>query len=197
MINAEDIEELKNLVSQSGNDEQAYTRLYHIYFTPLLKFAVSLVHLPAIAEEIVSDVLLQLWRIRKEAGSINNLTVYLFTCIRNHSLNYLGSKNAVPKVYADYITLEMASPHPDPEQVFISDETHRILAKAINLLPPRCQIIFRLIREDGLKYREVATLLNISQKTVEAQIGLAMKKLADALRESRQIRHLPALRVVS
>jgi RNA polymerase sigma factor (sigma-70 family) len=69
----------------------------------------------------------------------------------------------------------------DPEKLMLTEEMMRQIKKAINDLPPRCRLIFKLIKEDGLKYREVAELLQLSVKTVEAQMAIALRRLAKCM----------------
>ncbi|MES2880605.1 MAG: sigma-70 family RNA polymerase sigma factor, partial [Bacteroidota bacterium] len=69
----------------------------------------------------------------------------------------------------------------DPEQLLISAELHQRLHAAIDALPPKCRLIFKLIKEDGLKYKDVAELLQLSVKTVEAQMSIALKRVAAAI----------------
>ena len=183
MIDSKEVTELQQLIALS-DDQTAYVRLYRIYITPLLQFAGSFVRNKPASEEIVSDVFLQVWHMRRKLDTINNLTVYLYTCVRNHSLNYLAhQKREITTLFSDD-SLTIASSAPDPEQLYITSEMIREMDQAIQQLPPRCRMIFKLIREDGLKYREVAEVLGISPKTVEAQIGIAMKKLSDAIQPS-------------
>ncbi|MBS1567235.1 MAG: sigma-70 family RNA polymerase sigma factor, partial [Bacteroidetes bacterium] len=79
------------------------------------------------------------------------------------------------------VDFEIAAPDVGPESTLISAENLRIIRSAINELPPRCRLIFHLVKEDGLKYRETADLLNISIKTVETQMSLALSKIGTAL----------------
>jgi RNA polymerase sigma-70 factor (ECF subfamily) len=69
-----------------------------------------------------------------------------------------------------------------PEQLMISGEMARKMAEAVNNLPPRCKIIYKLIREDGLKYKEVASILEISVNTIDVQMAIACKKISESLR---------------
>ena len=77
--------------------------------------------------------------------------------------------------------MEFRSIYLDPEQLMMTAEIFRKMRYAINELPPRCQLIFKLVKEDGLKYREVAELLNLSVKTVENQMTIALRKIGQAV----------------
>jgi RNA polymerase sigma-70 factor (ECF subfamily) len=181
MIDPKEVAYLQELTALSG-DQTAYVRLYRIYFAHLLRFARSFVRSVQEAEEIVSDVFLQIWQMRDKLHTIHNLTVYLYTSTRNHSLNHLArQKRSVLAAFN-----EGAVPEPvtveDPEQLCLNSELVRKIDQAVEQLPSKCRIIFKLVREDGLKYREVAEVLDVSQKTVEAQMGIAMRKIGEAIR---------------
>lgn len=160
------------------NDEQAFEEVYRQYFIRLFRFCYSIVHQKEAAEEIANDVFLNLWKRKASADSIKNLEVYLYIAAKNLSLNYLRD-NHFPHVMdiseqmGQHIRLEV-----NPESILVNAETARQLQDAIAQLPARCKLIFKLIKEDGLKYKDVALLLNISVKTVETQLAIAMKKIA-------------------
>lgn len=165
-------------VKRGLNDELAFEKVYRQYFIRLFRFCFSIVHQKEAAEEIVNDVFLYLWKRREQSGDIRNLEVYLYIATKNLSLNYLRDNHFLHVVdiseqIGQYIKLEVT-----PGSMMESAETIRQLLDAIDELPPRCKLIFKLIKEDGLKYKDVAALLNISVKTVEAQLAIAMKKIA-------------------
>ncbi|HEY1165272.1 MAG TPA: RNA polymerase sigma-70 factor [Chitinophaga sp.] len=158
-----------------SGDTQAFKELYDRYCTPLLQLALAMVHNREMAEEIVADVFIAVWRKKKDLPKVSNLKWYLYAATRNIALNYL-------RKYAHKKTLHLDEAHlPEyeinPEAQLISNELMRHINMAISELPPQCRLIFKLVKEDGLKYREVAVLLNISIKTVENQVGIALKKL--------------------
>lgn len=174
-------------------DEIAFTQLYLHFGKKLTQFAVSLVRSKEIAEELVEDVFVKLWANRRQAVGIENLTVYLYVAVKNRSLNALSQKAqeliAAPFDYLDSIVDELA---PSPYDLMITAEMLGRMAKAVDALPPRCKMIFKLIREDGLKYKEVAEILNISVNTIDAQMAIAVKKICSALDISRPTKGFPA-----
>lgn len=159
------------------NDEQVFKDLYKQYFVKLYRFSVSLIHCHESAEEIVHDVLINLWRKRNSFSQIGNLDTYLYVSIKNLCLNSLRSSGK-----HSYISIEeLYDQNPcaiDPESILIGKEKINDLNAAIDHLPPKCKMIFRLVKEDGLKYKQVAEILNVSVKTVENQLAIAIKKLA-------------------
>lgn len=182
MIDQQEVILLQQRIACS-NDQPAYVRLYRIYYHALYGFALTYVKTREIAEEIVSDVFVQVWQHRARLEEIHNLTVYLYTCIRNHSLNFLAKEKKHLHLPLEDSSMYIASTAQNPEQRFISVEMIQKIELAVQQLPPRCGLIFKMIREDGLRYREVAEILNVSVKTVEAQVGIALRKISDALQK--------------
>lgn len=167
------------------NDEQAFEECYKKYFVRLYRFCFSIVHQKAPAEDIVHDVFMQLWKKRAASSSIRNLEVYLYVSVKNLSLNYLRntSSRIVDIVDIAERSHEYIQFNADPETLLVHSEAVKKLTAAIRDLPPRCKLIFKLVREDGLKYKDVALLLDLSVKTVEAQLSIAMKRLLRAMED--------------
>ncbi len=165
-------------------DEQVFTDMYRQYFVKLYRFAISVTHCKEASEEIVHDVLINLWKKRNVVNEIENLNTYLYVSVKNLSLNYLRSEGKHIYVDAEMLCNEKSYISIDPESVLIGKERINNLNLLINNLPVKCRMVFRLIKEDGLKYKEAAALLNISVKTVENQLAIALKKIALALKTS-------------
>jgi RNA polymerase sigma-19 factor, ECF subfamily len=162
------------------NDQLAYKELYALFFKSLQQFAISFVRSPEVAEEIVSDVFIKVWKKRAGLSRISNLKLYLFISTRNGSLNYLRSqKKSI--LHPEQYFVQLQSIYFNPEKLMLTAEMMNRVQKAINDLPPRCQLIFKLIKEDGLKYREVADLLHLSLKTIENQMAIAIRKIGLAI----------------
>ncbi|WP_461453360.1 RNA polymerase sigma-70 factor [Mucilaginibacter sp.] len=163
-------------------DEQVFTDLYRQYFVKLYRFAISVTHCKEASEEIVHDVLMNLWKKRHSFKEIENLNTYLYVSVKNLSLNYLRNQGKHIYVDVEILSAETTYISVDPESVMISKEQVNDLNLLINNLPVKCRIIFKLIKEDGLKYKDAAALLNISVKTVENQMAIALKKISSAFR---------------
>ena len=164
------------------NDESALIGLYQTCYKKLLHFSKSIVRTNELAEEVVEDVFIKLWCRRNSISDIQNLNVYLYTAVKNTSLNILSQK-AKQLVAApfDFLDIEIEDDLLSPDNMMITEEMMRKMREAIDTLPPRCKMIFKLIREDGLTYKEVAEILNISVNTIDAQMAIAVKKLCLAL----------------
>ena len=174
-------EDLLKKQIESGNQE-AFRQVYHYFYKRLLQFALVLTKNKEAAEELVEDVFIKFWKNRKNVANIQNLKIYLYTATKNTCLNFLSSKanESITKPF-DAINIEL-SDSICPEQLLIYQETFTRIKKAIETLPPKCKIIFKLIREDGLKYKEVAEILNLSPHTVDAQMTIAIRRIATIVR---------------
>ena len=163
------------------DDVKAFESFYYLLYNGLVKFSTMYIHQREAAEEIVTDVFVKAWLNRCGLQHIQRPDTYLFVAVKNQSLNYLkkySSIHIVPVDDADSVSLiDTADPHNQLEK----KELHFYLDQSIETLPQQCRIIFRLIKEDGLKYKEVAEILNISPRTVQTQLARAMQKLSVAL----------------
>ncbi|WP_152269768.1 RNA polymerase sigma-70 factor [Agriterribacter humi] len=175
-------EKVKSLffdVCSNGNME-SFNSLYRMLCSKLIHFSAAITGSFHVAEEIVSDLFIMLWQKREQLSSVQQPLVYIYVCTRNLSLNSLGQR----KKHIDYESLDRdaLAMAPDVEDRLISTEVAQLIEKAIRELPARCQLIFRLVKMDGLSYKEVAGLLEISSKTVDAQLAIAIKKLSLTIR---------------
>lgn len=145
------------------------------------------------AEEIVSDVFMKLWMRRRTLPLIRNLETYLFIAVKNHSLNHLKQFSNYRVAYLEDTGIHNLVNTDNPERELERRELIFKMDQAVNSLPRQCKIIFNLIKEEGLKYKEVAEILNLSSRTVETQLVRAIKKidtvLSPYLSSSRQ-KHL-------
>ncbi len=180
MIAANCIQDLQRKIARF-DDQRAYKELYTSLYAYLFNFAKSFVKAKEPAEEIVSDVFIKVWQRRKELEKIQNLKVYLYVSIRNIAFNYLEKEKRSATNPIDDFQAEFTSVYFNPEQLMITADMLRLIQDAIDQLPPKCKIIFKLAKEDGLKYREVAEVLNLSPKTVENQLAIALQKIGNAV----------------
>ena len=163
------------------DDAQAYKQLFLLFYPSLVPFAVSIIRSRELAEEIVSDVFVKIWEKRHQLDKVENLPFYLFTAVKNKCITRLNDSKNRAEVDITEINFEFKSIYHDPEQKMISAEMINQIQAVIQELPPRCKLIFKLVKEEGLKYKEVAALLQLSVKTVENQMSLAFKKIGTAI----------------
>ena len=163
-------------------DEQAFANLYNVCREKLFRFSFSITRSRQTAEETVEDVFINLWCKREQLPEIKDITVYLYTSIKNRSLNVLAKKSQqVITAPFDFLEIELQPLHNSPYDSLVTREMMQLMNAAIEALPPRCKMIFKLVREDGLRYKEVAAILNISVKTIDAQMAIAVKKICRSI----------------
>ena len=169
----------------AGN-EQCLAELYKVFSKRLHHFARVITRSPEVAEEIVEDVFVKLWSNRHRINEVENLTVYLYVAVKNRSLNAISQKAAdLIKAPFDDLDIEAGQVVTDPYNLLVTAEMMKRMQQAVDNLPPRCKMIFKLVREDGLKHREVAEILNISINTVDVQMAIAIKKICAELQINR------------
>ena len=178
----------KKLVSQlaQDGDQTAYKKLFLHFYPRLLSFSYAITHCRESSEEAVSDVFLNIWRNRATLEQISNFGLYLYVSTKNISLNYLARQKRTQLLFLDEAKTEFSSLYYNPEQMMITAEMFKRIQAAVQSLPPRCQLIFKLIKEDGLSYKEVAELLHLSKKTVENQMTIALRKLGESVTFKKQ-----------
>lgn len=169
------------LAAVAADDQAAYKTLFESYYDRLHRLALLITRSKELSEEIVSDVFIALWRNRSNALDIGNLRLYLYVATRNTAMNYQKKLQKKSIVRLDELDVELTDPYTDPEQAFVTKEMDARIRAAIDALPPRCKMVFKLVKEDGLSYKEAAEVLGLSVGTVDNQLVIAIKKIASAL----------------
>lgn len=164
------------------NSEDALRSLYFLYCNRIMRYLFIYVKSEEIAEELCSDVFLSIWENRKLLPEINYFDTYIYRIAKFKALNHLRDQKNI------YVDLE----EPDinlfsrtvttPEDDILSKELIETINQAIEQLPGKCKVAFKLVREDEMKYREAAEHLGISIKTLEAHLTAAMKKIRSAIK---------------
>lgn len=162
-------------------DNDAFRIFYDRYYLQLFRFSSYFVKSFQLVEEIVSDTFCTIWQNRKKIPDIENFEGYLYTIVKNRAIYYLNHENKLSVTEVDFIPQDLLSDDETPESLAIDKEFTLSFKNALDDLPERCRLIFLMAREEGLKYKEIAKILNISEKTVNAQMVLAIKKLSKQL----------------
>ncbi|QNL48183.1 sigma-70 family RNA polymerase sigma factor [Olivibacter sp. SDN3] len=167
-----------------------YQWLKNEHYMVMLSLAESYLRSRELAEELVLDVLYRTWRKKEGIEHIKDLRRYLLTSVKHSCYRQLMkqqrekelfvSTDQISKEFSDYIAI-------DPEKLFLTSELSKLIGVAIDNLPPRCKQIYRLIREQGLKNKDVAAQLNISVNTIDVQLAIAAKKIHAVLNNYNSI----------
>jgi RNA polymerase sigma-70 factor, ECF subfamily len=150
-------------------------QLFKTYHAGLVAFADQYVRSPEDAREIVQDVFISVWNNRESIDREGNLKAYLFTATRNKCFNFL-QKRKLSTVSIETTVVNPATEYGVEAQIDAAELRAEIYDE-VRLLPEKCREIFLLSRRDGLSYKEIAQKLDVSDKTVENQIGIALKRI--------------------
>jgi len=166
----------------SADTKQTIKHLFDEYFHQLVLSSFRYVKDYSQSEDIVQDVFVKIWHNFDELKSIGNMKAYLFKAVKNSSLNYLRhqkTRSTIPLNPDDIHAVQVKS----AEDSHMDEETLNKIHSAINNLPDHWREVFVMSKYDQLKYHEIATKLNISQKTVEKYISKSLKVLRHQLND--------------
>jgi RNA polymerase sigma-70 factor (ECF subfamily) len=167
---------------RSGN-RKAFEELFRSHYEALCRFALNYVEHLRVAEDLVQDVFVDLWKDRRSLEVEHSLKAYLYGMTRHRALKYLRQKQ-VRKKWAASDDLRKAAPPAMPDQaedILKRREQQKEVDRALEALPQRRRQIFLLSRRHSLTYAEIAVALDISIKTVETQMSRALQFLRDRL----------------
>ena len=164
-------------------DERSFRLFVESYSDDLLYYACYLVSSREEAEEIVSDVFLDVWKRRSHLPEIQDMKAWLLTLVHNRSISCLRQRARVP----DSVLLEevganaLPSDLQTPDEHLISREEIARINRVINQFPPRCRQVFVLAKIEKLPYKEIARMLGISVKTIDNHIASALRQIRAVL----------------
>lgn len=170
-MNPSDIEILNRI---KEGDINQFEVLFKDYYEKLCAFGIKYVKNIGQAEEVVQDTFYKIWKNRKTLNIRTSLKSYLFTAVKNNCLQELRTRSLDIK-YENYYKSHYTNESISPIDELNAKELSNVINKALNSLPERCMVIFKMSRYEGLKYHEIAEKLSISIKTVEANMGKALK----------------------
>ncbi|MBW3572608.1 MAG: RNA polymerase sigma-70 factor [Gemmatimonadetes bacterium] len=160
-------------------DRDAFDALFRAHYASAVAVAERIAGERDVAEEVVQDVMLELWRRRESLSVGESLRAYMVRAARNRALNHLRHERM--KVRTAPHAAGPAATQPDAPSRLAEAEIDAAFRDAVDALPERCREVFLLSRGQGLKYAEIAGVLGISIKTVEAQMGKALRVLRERL----------------
>jgi RNA polymerase sigma-19 factor, ECF subfamily len=164
-----------------SGDQSTHDGLFRALAPALYAFLARYVDSAAVAEELVQDLFLAIWVHRATMQIEGSIRTYLFAAARNRALNYLKHERVGDRFR---VALQDRLDASDPSAPGEADCLAALeVQRAMDRLPPRCRLIFSMSRQQGLTYNEIAAVLGISVKTVEVQMGRALKSLRAHRRE--------------
>ena len=173
----------KKILSRiKGGDIKQFEILFKEYYERLCQFAIKYVKNIEQSEGVVQDTFYNIWKNHKTLNITTSLKAYLYTAVRNNCLQKLRTRSLDIK-YDNYYKSHYVNESISPADELDAKELSKVINKALNTLPERCREIFKMSRYEGLKYHEIAEKLSISIKTVEANMGKALKHFRLYLRD--------------
>jgi RNA polymerase sigma-70 factor (ECF subfamily) len=171
-------------VSRIEWDEETFEKLYDEYYSSLCLFANKYLQDLDLSRSLVQELFVDLWLKREKITVQSSIKAYLFKAVRNKSIDYLRESKKNVRL-SDISESNFYSPFEDKIE---EAELNNRINQSILELPEKCREIFLLCRFEGLKYSQIASKLNISVKTVEMQMGIALKKLRSKLSDLQIVR---------
>jgi RNA polymerase sigma-70 factor (ECF subfamily) len=166
----------------SQGDKQEFEKLFRSSYVSLVRYAKTILKDHDTAEEIVQDLFFRLWQDRGNITIESSLNGYLFRSVHNKSLHFIEHQKVIDRHAGEIAASADETAEPVTDAIYYSELQSKV-ARVLERLPERCSVIFRMSRFEGLKYNEIAEKLSVSLKTVEANMGKALKEFRKALAE--------------
>lgn len=165
-----------------SGDISSFEMLFKTHYSSLCRFAVSYLQDPEEAEEVVQSMFIGFWEKRESIAIDASLKSYLYRSVRNACLNEI-KRQKVRKLYADQVALDGEPQAEGPDRMAMKTELEGKIQEALLHLPEQCRLIFKMSRFEELKYQEIADQLGLSVKTVENQMGKALRIMREQLKD--------------
>jgi RNA polymerase sigma-70 factor (ECF subfamily) len=173
------LNELELFEKIKQRDNVAFDILFRKYYAALCRFSYAMCLSEEDAEECIQDMFVHLWEKSSAVNIETSLKAYLYTSARNYTLNVI-KKRQVERNYLNEYSENGGLGEQDEK--IPEAEIGQLIQMGVNTLPEKCREIFILSKQEGLTYDEIAEYLNISKKTIDNQMGIALRKLRDYLR---------------
>jgi RNA polymerase sigma-70 factor (family 1) len=166
-----------NRIDMGSKSENIFSEIYNSYHLKLLRVVRYYLNHHLLAEDVLADVFAKLWENRSSLEEIKDIRSYLFVMVKRRCLDEINKSS-----YNGHEDVMNVSPHilinfKNPETAYLNKELAERIKMSLQKLPNKCRTVFLMVKEDRLRYKEVAELLNISEKTVEMHMGNALKAL--------------------
>lgn len=172
-------EQDQDLIKALNNDkEKGLQTLFGCYYKPLCVYAMKFLDDIYVSEDIVQEIFIRFWEDKKHKSIQGSLKSYLFTSVRNRSINYLTNSKVIRTEYIKHLNREFAFHQFDDDEV---QEKKKRLHQEISKLPPQSQKVLRMIIFEKKKYKEVSEDMNISINTVKTHFSRALKHLRNSI----------------
>lgn len=168
------------IIKIKEGDKKTFEKLFRSYYPSLCHYAIRYVKTKEAAEEVVQELFLKIWKSRKTLNSDSNLSAYLYKATYTNCLAQLRKRKIRDRHNESISHLSNYATH---QSELETDEINSLITKTLSQLPERTLQIFKMSRHEGLKYKEIADKLSISIKTVESNMGRALRMLRTNLKD--------------
>jgi len=176
-----DVNELIKLIA--ADNRRAFDTFYHRYYKPIFRYLYYQLMDMEASSELVSNIFFSVWKSRKMLTEVKSIEAYLFTIARNEVKQYWADKAKNKTLSLEEIPVHFdIDSAENPEEFTLSEETNKILSRAIGRLPEKCRTIFLMSRNEGLNSVEIARKLSLSESTVRVQLKIAVEKLVEDIK---------------
>jgi len=171
----------KSIAELAAGSQEAFRRLYDLYYARLSRFAARYLDSPNDVEEVVSSTMMSVWTDREKLSSVRDFDSWIYTLARNKAISAFRTSHRGFKTVDCSEVAHLLHTDRSPESELIASEYVSMLDEAVERLPEKCRSAFRLVREERLKYKEAASMMDISVKTLESHLASAVHKLRVSL----------------
>lgn len=166
----------------SGN-QRAFRDFYDLFYPAIYRFARYFLACGEDCDEVVSEVFCIVWQNRSTFREIRNVESYLYIVCRNEAFRFLRQKEKIKNIAIEDMPVELSIQQVSIEGKLIEEEMLAVYYRAVEELPERCKLIFLMVREEKMKYKEIAHVLSITEGTIEQQMNIAIKKVLATVRK--------------
>ena len=174
----------------SLGDEESFVKLFCLYRHKLYSYTLRITESPELAEDLVQDVFLKLWKNRSQLAKVEHFSAFIFKMVQNQAVNAFR-RVANETLILSKLQSEVNEYKAGPQENTEYKEIQLLINSVVKKLPPQQNLVFKLSREQGLKNHEIAQLLKISPYTVKNHLVLALQAIRINLRRNLKIEYLP------
>ena len=176
------MEEKFLIIGLRNKDKAVFDFIFKYYYSGLCTYSLKYIPEKETVEDIVQDFFVSLWLKSSQTIITGSLKSYLFTSIKNRCLDYL-KHDKIEKKFSQSSLNSVDNSEDNNFNMYVETELREAISVGLEKLPPRCREIFKMSRFKGMKNQEIAEKLDISKRTVELQISLALKTLRVELKD--------------
>lgn len=167
----------------ASGDKRAFRLFYDLAYPTVYKFVSYFLIHKGEANDIVSEVFYIIWKRRESLSCIHDIKAYLYITCRNEVYHHLKQKEKYHNISIDNMEIDLNIESTTIDERLIEEDMLKVYNAAIAQLPERCKLVFLMVREENLRYKEIAAILSITEGTVEQQMNIAIRKIVAVVKK--------------